>query len=96
MAGDMPGWTACVCPICRFLARTCPRLDHGQAIACERCGDFDLSDAAEDVVDTYAGPLDRRRLSEALRDVCMMAECERPMIDSITAEALVGFVTICA
>ena len=92
MSSDI-SWTGGICPICLFAALTSPRAEDSLAVACERCGNFDLSDAAEDVLDTYAGRLDRARLSEVLCDVCVVAECERPLIDSITAHALIGFAT---
>ncbi len=96
MVGDIANHTAGICPVCLFLAHLSPLPDHSLAIACDRCGEFDFSEAALDVIDNYTGSLDRHRLSEAVGDVCMMAECTRPMIDAITASALIGFATICA
>ena len=83
-----------LCPVCCFGANISQQLGDSQTVKCERCGHFDLSDAAQDIFNTFPEPLNRRRLSEVMIDVCTMAECERPMIDCLTASTMLAFATM--
>ena len=83
-----------ICPVCCFIADITQQPSNCQTIQCDRCGHFDLSGAASDVLATYPARLDRQLLSEVVVDVCMMAECERPMIDALTASTLIAFATM--
>ena len=93
MSADFCNTLSGTCLICGCLAEVSPKSENGLAVQCDRCGKFDLSDSAAEVLDAYAGPVDRHRLSEVVIDVCMMADCERPLIDSVTASSLIAFAT---
>ena len=80
-----------VCPVCRFIARVSPNSESSITVQCDRCGDFDLLDSAEELIGNHPLPLDRMKLSEALRDMCAITDYERPLIDAITASVLIAF-----
>ena len=83
-----------ICPICGCLAIVFPQVVGLLAVQCDRCGEFDFSDEAAEMLDAFPGPFDRERLSDVVVDVCMMSDCERPLIDSITVSAIFSFATM--
>ena len=87
-------WLPVVCPVCHMLARAVPDGREIMAIGCESCGEYRLSWAAQKVFEAQPGSTDRDQLSEALQDACLMAECDWPLIDGLTAAALVGMATL--
>ena len=78
------------CPICLSQAEWSRSADDDAHCACGSCGSFWLSVAAQAVLEAYGEPLNRERLSEAVRDVCGKAAPAAPRIDEAVISRLIG------
>ena len=77
------------CPVC--LSGVDRLLPAGDAdIECGSCGSFSLSSAARALLEQYPEPLNRERLSEAIRDACERAAPGTPLIDEGAMSMLIG------
>ena len=78
------------CPICLSAAEMPPPDGDMAVCRCGSCGTFALTGSAKAMLDKHALPLNRERLSEAVRDLCNRAIPAVPRIDPAVMATLIG------
>ncbi len=88
---DISAWLPVICPVCHKGAGALPAGRDAMAFACTCCGHYCLTCDAETLLSAIQ-PHDREPLSEAVQDTCLLADCDWPLIDGLTASALIALV----
>ena len=77
------------CSICLSSAEVLPSTGDFTIVECGSCGKFKLSGSAEAAIQRYPDPLNRERLSEAVRDYCKRPTSELPSIDECSISKMI-------